>query len=327
MNKIVILGGGAWGTAIANVVAGNIKNKVFLWTRDEKSADEINELKTNEKYVGDVKLDENIFATTKLSEAIENAGIIFVVLPSFAVDEVIKKLADLKVDFEKNFVICTKGLDKNSNKFFSDLFFEKFEKSNIAVLCGPNFADEVLAKEPTITTIATKNIGFFNIITDIMNCDYFSVEYFEDIISLQLCGLVKNITAIICGIVNGLELGRNTFAAVVTKGLKEIDKLCEIFNCNKKVVITSAGIGDLVLTCSSLQSRNMNFGFRIGQGENIGNILKDHKTIEGLANAETLSKLTKYFKIENSLSCLLLEIIKNNYSREELKDNVISRIL
>lgn len=327
MNKISIIGAGAWGTTIANTIANNSYNVCLLTNRIEV-ATEINEKHTNSKYA-DGMINMNITATNILSDAIQNSELIFLVLPSNVLSQIIIDISNLKdISFNKKFIICTKGIDSNTNVFFSELIKEKFHNNaEIAVLSGPNFAEEVFQKIPTITTIATKNYDFYEEIQQVLECNFFKTEYFDDVMSLQLCGLIKNITAILCGIAEGLQLGRNTHAAIVVKGTKEIEKLCIACGCNTKVITTSAGVGDLVLTCSSLKSRNMNFGYLIGQGNNINAIIKNsNNTIEGLLNAQSLSIIERQYNVKNSLSGILLDIIKNNYSKNELKNIIINLI-
>lgn len=328
MEKITILGAGAWGSSIANTISQNCDN-IILWSNKENVVDEINKQHTNNKYiVNGGCLNTKIKAEFTLEKAVENASIIYIVLPSFAVEETIDKIANFKCNFNKKFVVCTKGINAKSNDFFSDLISRKFNnKAKIAILSGPNFAEEVYNKIPTITTVATDDKEFFEEIKKTISCDFFKVEYFDDMKAVQLCGLVKNITAIICGIAEGLSLGRNTHAGIVLKGIKEIEKLCGVLNCNKKVITTSAGIGDLVLTCSSLKSRNMNFGYKIGFGENIKKIIENSDTtIEGLLNAKSLSKLDEKYNIQNSLSAVLLDIIDNNYTQLELRQIIVDLI-
>lgn len=327
MNKISIIGAGAWGTSIANTIANNSHN-VYLLTNSVEATEEINKKHTNIKYLNGV-LNKNITATNKISEAIHNSDLIFLVLPSNVLSKIIVDISNIKnIQFSKKFIICTKGIDPNTNVFFSELIKEKFDNyAEIATLSGPNFAEEVFQKIPTITTIATNNYSFYEEIRNILECDFFKTEYFDDVMSLQLCGLIKNITAILCGIAEGLKLGKNTHAAIVVKGTKEIEKLCIACGCNTKVITTSAGVGDLVLTCSSLKSRNMNFGYLIGQGNNINLIRQNSKnTIEGLLNAQSLSIIEKHYNVKDSLSGILLDIIENNYSINELKNIIINLI-
>lgn len=324
MDKVAILGAGAWGSAIANIVAKN-GVKAVLYSNDEKSTQEINEKHTNTGFVsGD--MEKKVSATTDLKDAVKGADCVFIILPSKVVSLVLKDLQVLKSKFKQKFVIFTKGID-STERFFSDLVEEYFPEGDIAVLSGPNFATEVFEHRLTVTTVATKNKAFFDELKTVLNCDYFNIKYFDDLIAVQLCGLVKNVLAILCGISEGLELGRNTFAAIVTKGVDEIHTLCLNYNCNEKVINTPAGIGDLILTCSSLKSRNMSFGFKIGCGENIKTIIEDSATtIEGLANAKTLSVLSKRFGIKHSVAEMILDIVNNNYSRNELKNIIMNNL-
>ena len=167
----------------------------------------------------------------------------------------------------------------------------------------------------------------------IINRPYFTIKYFDDPIAVQLCGLVKNVLAIICGIANGLGLGKNTSAAIMVRGVEEVYKLCNVCGCNVNVINTSAGIGDMILTCGSPKSRNMSLGFRIGSEghtpEIMQSLISAETTVEGLSNAQNLSDLSKKNNISNSIGDVLLDIVNHDYSREQLIEiikNIIKTI-
>jgi glycerol-3-phosphate dehydrogenase (NAD(P)+) len=320
-NKIAILGAGACGSVVANIVGDSYDVKMF--SNSEICASEINSSHTNSKYVKGA-LNANISATTDLAEAVEGAGVIFIVLPSRTTAQVLYDLNSSRIEnFTKKFVLLTKGVDEASEKFFSDIIFEQFSNSDVAVMSGPNFAEELFEKKPTVSTLATKNVEFFTELESILGCDFFRLQYFSDLRAVQLCGLVKNVVAIVCGISEGLCLGKNIFAALVTKGISEIYNLCKKFNYDENVVRTSAGVGDMVLTCSSLKSRNMSFGYKIGSGTSVEEILKNStSTVEGLTNAKSLSNISARVGIENTLSNLLLEIISNSFTKKQLETKI-----
>lgn len=325
MKKVTILGSGVWGSAIANITGFN-NFKTVLFSNEKDSCDEINEYHTNSKYIKG-ELNKNIIGSIDLKQSLADADYVFVILPSKMVSNILNQIKNLNIKFKQNFVIFTKGVDEITENFFSEIILEIFPESNIAVLSGPNFAEEVFEKRLTITTVATKNKDFFNELQNVLDCSYFNIKYFDDLIAVQLCGLVKNIIAILCGISEGLELGKNTFAAIITKGVEEIHILCENLKCNEKVINTPAGIGDMILTCGSLKSRNMSFGFKIGQGANIKTILENSSsTIEGVLNAKTLSKIMNKININNSIATIILDIINNNYSRNELKNFIMKNL-
>jgi glycerol-3-phosphate dehydrogenase (NAD(P)+) len=322
MKKITILGTGILGSAISNIASAN-GNIVTLYSNDLESINEINEKHTNSRYTN-CRLNEKVTASGDLTEAARSADCIFIILPSKVVGSVLTELKNKNINFTKKFVIFSKGIDGESGKFFSQIVSSIFSISDVAVLSGPNFAEEIIEQRFTITTVATKNKTFFDEIKQILSCNYFKIEYFDDPMAVQLSGLVKNVLAILCGISEGLNLGRNTFTAIMMKGIEEINNLCQLYGFNKQVVSTSACIGDIVLTCSSQKSRNMSFGFRIGSGEKVSDILaSSNSVIEGLSNADNLEKMAEKVGVI-SIANAAFDIVNNNYSREELINAVLS---
>jgi glycerol-3-phosphate dehydrogenase (NAD(P)+) len=324
MKKVAILGSGVLGSAMAIIASAN-GCEVVMYSNDIDSIEEINKKHTNSRYVNCL-LNENITASSDLAGSVDGAEYIFVILPSKVVSSVLAELKGVNAEFAKKFVIFSKGIDETSGKFFSDVVYDFFPKSNVAVLSGPNFAEEIVEKRMTITTVATRNIMFFDELERILNCDYFEIEYFDDLKAVQLSGLVKNVLAILCGVAEGLNLGKNTFAAIMLRGIKEINSLCLRFNYNERVISAPAGIGDVVLTCSSRKSRNMSLGFRIGSGEKISDILSSSSTVvEGLNNAKKLSDISREVGV-SSIADIVLDITQNNYSKRELTSVVMNKI-
>jgi glycerol-3-phosphate dehydrogenase (NAD(P)+) len=306
------------GSAMANVVAQN-SQEVVLYSNNEASVNEINANHSNSEYVSG-KLDARISATSNLTRALEKTDIIFLVLPSKVLSRVLNEIKKLgQENFKEKFVICTKGVEGESGEFFSNIISRIFPHSDVVVFSGPNFAEEIFEKRPTVTTLATENVEFFNEVSAVLKCDFLSLEYFDDPLAVQLCGLVKNVVAVVCGIIEGLEIGRNTFAAMITKGIGEMTSLCRAFHRNEEVILTAAGVGDLVLTCTSHKSRNTSFGYRIGLGESFDTIISGNgTTVEGIDNAKNLYNMEKKFGMEKTVTRLLLEIIDGSFSQEQL---------
>ncbi|MDR2778545.1 MAG: NAD(P)H-dependent glycerol-3-phosphate dehydrogenase [Rickettsiales bacterium] len=323
INKVTILGAGAFGSAVANIVSEkDYDTKMF--SIEEECVNEINSRHTNSKYVKDGVLNANVSASLDIAEAVEGTGVIFIVLPSKVTARVIYDLNRSGAkNFARKFVLLTKGIDEVSGKFFSDLISEQFPDADVAVMSGPNFAEELFAKKPTITTMATKNMKFFGELENILNCNFLKLQYFGDLRAVQLCGLVKNVVAVVCGISEGLDLGKNIFAALITRGIDEMRSFCRKFNCDENVVMTPAGVGDLVLTCSSLKSRNMSFGHKIGGGMAVEELLGDSAvTVEGVSNAKSLSNMSDRVAINDSFSSFLLEIISNSFTKRQLEEKI-----
>ncbi len=323
--KIAIIGGGAWGTALANTVAETQTN-VVMWVYEESCCSEINTNHTNTRYIQG-NINPKVKANGSLEAVLQDAQYIFLVLPTKFLKSYLEEIKKLNVPFQKNFIICTKGLEPDSHKFFLDIASTIFSEARLAILSGPNFAEEVMAKMPTITTIGTQDPIFYKEIESILRCSYFSTRYFEDTKAIQVCSLIKNVAAIVCGIAEGLGLGKDTTAAIITKGLNEMNSLCQKLGFNNEVILSPAGVGDLVLTCNSLKSRNMTFGYKIGCGEKTKDLLLGQTTVEGVANAKTLNAVFNSVGIQNTLTSLLIDVLENNYTRQDLQKEITKIIL
>jgi len=322
MKNISVLGSGAWGTSVANLIAKNNYNVKILSIIPETTK-EINEQNTNNVYLPKIKLSKNLKAHESLAELFENPEMVFVVIPSSVVHQVFENIKKLKGEnYEMTFVICTKGIEQKSLKFMSDVIKDSLPKSKIAIFSGPNFAMEVAEEIPSITTIATKDKNLYEEISSVLNCEYFKTYYSDDPLGAQICGVMKNIIAISCGISEGLGWSNNTRAGLITQGLLEIGEMCQVFDGDKEILNQPAGVGDLVLTCSSIKSRNFSLGYRIGKGEKISDILESKKhnsTFEGQKNANCAIKIGKKYKLNLPLCSAVHKILEDNLTRNEIK--------
>jgi glycerol-3-phosphate dehydrogenase (NAD(P)+) len=325
--KILVIGAGAWGTAIANLIAKN-QHQVLLLTNSKQKAQEINKKKVNQKYLPNVKLAKNLSAIFDIDQQVlSDVDFIFISTPSQVVVDFLEKISLIKLKKEAGFVICSKGLDAKKLKFFSEIFSEIFPKKKYAILSGPNFASEVANQSPTITTIASKDKKLANEIIKIVNNDYFFAQYCDDVIASEITAIVKNIMAIGCGIVDSLDLGQNAKSALVKKGIDEILLLSKKFG-SKGNISTAAGFADIFLTCSSVKSRNNMLGFEIAKGKSYAEISqKLNKTFEGAVSASLIVKLAKKKKIDLKLCQTIDEILINNFSVQEIREKIIKAII
>jgi glycerol-3-phosphate dehydrogenase (NAD(P)+) len=318
-NKVLVIGSGAWGTAIANLLAQN-KNQVFLSSREEVVVQEINKKHTNSKYLPKIALNKSVKGVLNLE--VTDADFVFIVVPSKAFKIILQQIA--KAKFKKNciFVICSKGIESSSLKLLGDVFEEVIKNKNYTILSGPNFATEVAIKTPSITTIASEDKKIADKVIKILNNDYFKASYSKDVRCAEICGVVKNIIAIACGIVEGLELGVNTKAATVMKGISEIQLLCKKFGASGDVV-NAAGFGDIFLTCSSAKSRNNSLGRLIATG---GKIDKN-TTYEGAVSAGLVVALAKKLKLHLDLCEAVSEILNGKLSKKEIQEKIVKAVL
>ena len=322
--KIVVIGAGAWGTAIANTLAQK-QSATLIANKDEISA-EINQFHTNQKFLPNTLLTPSLKSATDLARQISDADYIFIVTPSSATPQIIEKISQLKIKNSCGFVLCTKGLHHERLKFFHEIIEENLPKKKYAILSGPNFAIEVASLVSSVTTIASKDRKFATEIINLLNNSNFKAEYCDDIITTEISGVVKNIIAIGCGISDGLNLGQNTKAAIVYRGIKEIEALSKKLGGSGNLV-TAAGFGDIFLTCSTTKSRNNSLGFLIAEGKNPRELLSSEKTYEGAVGAKSITKLATELDLKLNLCGSINEILHNNFSQDKIKQIIHSAAL
>jgi len=326
MKKILIIGAGTWGTAIANLIAKN-SHQVLLASNDVKTVEEINKNHSNKKYLPSTKLSNKIKAVKDFSAEIKSADFVFIVVPSLAATELFAEIAKISLKKNCKFVICSKGVEQKSLLLLSDAFEKITKIKNYAVLSGPNFAVEVADEVPTVTTIAAKDKKLAGEVIKILNNDYFKASYFKDPRTAEICGIVKNIIAIGCGITEGLNLGVNAKSAVVMKGISEIQLLCGKLKASSDIA-NAAGFGDIFLTCSSLKSRNNTLGSLISQGKTYTEVLKETgKTYEGAASARAIAAIAKKLKLKLDLCEKINEILTRKHSQAQIKAIITKTIL
>lgn len=326
MKKIIVIGAGAWGTAIASLLAKN-SHQVFLSANNQEVIDEINHKNTNHKFLPGARLSNKITAIADFSEEIKTANLVFIVIPSTGAAPLFEKISQLKINKNCGFVICSKGVEQKSLTLLIDAFSQITKIENCAVLSGPNFAIEVANQVPTITTIASKNKALASKVIAALNNDYFQAKYFADPRTLEICGIVKNIIAIGCGIIDGLELGVNAKAALVMKGVEEIQTLCKKFKASV-AIDNAAGFGDIFLTCSSSKSRNNSLGSMLAQGKTYKEISKTiGKTYEGASSAAAISAIAKKLKLKLDLCEQINEILLKKHSSKQIKEKIVTAIL
>jgi len=308
--KVSVIGAGAFGTALATQLAraglpaarlpdgqGKAGNEVKIWVFEEKVRDEINNLHQNLTYLPDIKLPSGILATSDLKEAYDFSGVVFLAPPFFALRKVLPKEGR-----GKTFILVSKGIERETHKLANEIVEEVVEgKFKLAVMSGPSFAKELAAGLDTKVLLASKNPESAKIIKGIIETKNFKVETSADLIGAELSGALKNVLAILTGMIEGAELGKNIRAAVFTEGLREMIKMGELMGAKKETFYTVAGLGDLFLTSTSDQSRNFTFGYRLGSGDNVKDALKSKNVVEGAGTAESAYFLSKKLNLKAPL--------------------------
>ena len=303
MKQISVIGAGAWGTALANLLSYN-GNKTNIWAIEEDVVESINNSNVNKIYLSDIKLNQNLIATNHLDD-VTKSEIIFLVIPTQFTKQTISVLKD-KIGKDCIFVICSKGIETNSKKLLTDIVGKIFPKNPIAAISGPNFADEVAQLKPAITTVASNDITIAKKVAKVLENDNFSVYTHNDIIGVELAGALKNVIAIASGIASGLDLSISTKAAILTKGVHEITRISEALGGDRETMLEACGIGDLILTCMSPKSRNMSLGIELGKGKSLNKILSERRTVaEGVASAKAVYEIIQ----DHNLNCYIFTLI------------------
>ncbi len=297
--KVAVLGAGAWGTGLARVAA-DAGQEVRMWAYEPEVAEGINSEHENHVYLPGIGLNESISATPELAEALDGAEMVVCVVPSHFVRKVMTDAAG-HVPKDAILVTASKGIEDDTLLPMTDVICEaagpQFGR-RLCALSGPSFAKEVASKVPTAVAVACHDIRVAERVQHALSTDYFRIYSQTDVTGVELGGAVKNPVAIAVGISDGMGLGLNTRAALVTRGLAEIARLGVRMGANPMTFAGLAGMGDLVLTCTGDLSRNRTVGLRIGRGEKLADILDGQKAVaEGVKNSVTIYKLAQKMEV------------------------------
>lgn len=292
MKKVCVLGAGSWGTALAMVLSEN-SEEVYLWTKASEQIDEINKKRTNTKYLKEIKIPNNIICTLDMKEAVKDAEIVVMAVPSQAVRSVSK---DLKHLIKENQIIVNvaKGLEKETGLRMSQVVESEIKNIKYAVLSGPSHAEEVAMRLPTTIVVSSKTEEVSKKVQDAFMTEVFRVYTNSDVVGVELGGTLKNIIAFGCGICDGLGFGDNTKSALITRGLHELKSLGVALGAKESTFNGLSGVGDLIVTCTSKHSRNRMAGYLIGQGYTKDETIeKVEMVIEGIVATETVYNKTR----------------------------------
>lgn len=297
MTKISIIGGGAWGTALA-IAARRAGSDVVLQAREDDVVDSINTVHENTMYLPGHKLDPAIRAVSDPVEAIEGADALLMVTPAQHLRTVMETLKPtLRKD--QAVIICSKGVEQNSGALLSEVVEEVCPEVSPLVLSGPTFAAEVARQSPTAVTLASEDLETGTRLAKALGTPYFRIYASDDVIGAQIGGAVKNVLAIACGIVEGRAMGDNTRAALITRGLAEIVRLGRAKGAKAETLMGLSGLGDLTLTCSARQSRNFSLGLALGEGKTLDDILATRNSVaEGVFSASSVVGLAKRLQVD-----------------------------
>ncbi|MGI8315370.1 NAD(P)H-dependent glycerol-3-phosphate dehydrogenase [Halobacillus mangrovi] len=328
MEKVAVLGAGSWGTALALVLADN-GHEVALWSHRKEHAEEINRLHTNEKYLKGISIPETIVADNDLSKVVDGAKHIVLVVPTKAIREVCQDLTEVLKE-KVTITHASKGIEPGTYKRVSEIIQEEIPQEfyeDIVVLSGPSHAEEVSLRQPTTVTVSAKELHVAENVQDLFINSQFRVYTSPDLVGVELGGALKNIIALGAGISDGLGYGDNAKAALITRGLAEIARLGTSMGANPLTFSGLTGIGDLIVTCTSSHSRNWRAGYKLGQGNDLDEVLEQMgMVVEGVRTTKAAYQLSKDQEVEMPITAGIHEILFGKADPRDVVDQLMTRI-
>lgn len=321
---IAVIGAGSWGTALAIHLARNDQT-VYLWGNQPDQIQLMQTTHHNERYLPNIKFPEKLQPQVALQAALHNVSDVLIVVPSHAFRSVLQEIKPF-LKKQTRIVWATKGIDPVSHQLLHEVAKEILNEVPIAVISGPNFAKEVANNLPTATTIASHDKAFLKDLMARFHSKTFRVYTSEDIIGVELGGSMKNVLAIAVGIADGLNLGANARAALITRGLAEMMRLGTTLDGRQETFMGLSGVGDLVLTCTDNQSRNRRFGLALGAGKS-REIAENEigQVVEGVRTAKEIFYIAQQHKVEIPICEQVYRLIYENISPQEAMNNLLSR--
>lgn len=324
LDRITVLGAGSWGTALAIRLA--TRQDTLLWGHEPGAMAELATARENSTFLPGIRFPDELIIEADLAAAIQASRDILIVVPSHAFREVLKKITGW-LETGSRIAWATKGLEQGSGKFMSDVLEEELgTKYPGAVVSGPTFALEVARGLPTALTVASSNTAFANDMAARLHGDVMRVYTSDDMLGVQLGGTVKNVLAIASGITDGLQLGANSRAALITRGLAEIIRLGDAMGARRETLMGLSGVGDLILTCTDDLSRNRRLGLALGRGVSMDVAVRDiGQVVEGFNTAREVVQLARQYRVDMPISEQVYRVLHEGLAPQAAVENLLSR--
>jgi glycerol-3-phosphate dehydrogenase (NAD(P)+) len=322
VSKVVVLGAGQWGTTMAQVLC-DAGNHVLMWGRSQELVDEVNEKHTNSKYLDENILPVGLKATTSLNEAFEYSNIYVLAVPAQTLRE---NLTAWKLMVQPNALLIStlKGIELSTMSRMTEIISEVLETQNIAIITGPNLANELILRQPAGAVAAAPTIAIAEKVQQLFTTPYYRVYTSVDVLGCELAGAIKSVIALAVGISIGMGYGENTQAMLITRGLNEVARLCAAHNADPLSAAGLAGMGDLVASCGSALSRNRTFGEVLGKSGSM-EVAKTQvaKTVEGVASSSAVLEIAHRVGIEVPVIEAVADVVSGSLTPEQALDRLM----
>lgn len=325
MSHIAVFGAGSWGTAFATILA-NGGNEVRVWGRRQEVVDQINS-GVNEDYLPGEPLPQGISASTDPAEVVGDAGVVILSVPSQSLRDNLQRWAPLLAG-DRVVVSLMKGVELGTTKRMSEVIAEvgQVPTDRIAVVSGPNLAREIVQRQPAATVVACPDHDAADRVAEACSTDYFRPYTSTDVVGAEVGGAVKNVIALAVGMAEGLGMGDNTKASIITRGLAETTRLAVALGADPRTLAGLAGVGDLIATCMSPLSRNHSFGVALGQGRTLEEIQAEKRqTAEGVKSCASILELARHHGVEVPITEQVNNAVHHGHSAEDMVRALLSR--
>jgi len=321
---VAVLGAGSWGTALAALLCGNgIATR--LWGRDADALARIAADRRNQRYLPDLQLPAALACVPDLADALRGVDVALVVVPSHAFHAMLEEAAPL-LPRHAGFAWATKGFEPGTGRFLHELVAERLPDAPAAVVTGPSFAREVAAGMPTAVTVHSSDDAFAHRVAELLHGNAFRAYTGNDMLGAELGGAMKNVLAVATGVADGMQLGLNTRAGLITRGMNEMLRLGAALGAQPQTLMGLAGLGDLVLTCTGQLSRNYRFGFALGQGVSLQRALADiGQVVEGAVTADEVMRLAARHDLDLPISQHVQAVLRGDMTPTDALHSLLAR--
>jgi glycerol-3-phosphate dehydrogenase (NAD(P)+) len=321
-----VIGGGAWGTALADLLGRN-GHEVWLWAREHDVVERVNTTRENPRFLPGVPLHDTIRATSDMSAALAGAEQVYYVAPSHVLRDVVRCAAG-SVPGHATLVVATKGIERETLALMTEVVESEAPERAVVAISGPSFAVEVARRQPTALVAASRTKSAAESVQRALSSGSFRVYTNDDVIGVELCGALKNVMAIATGIAEGLDLGLNSRAALITRGLAEMTRLGVTLGAQPTTFAGLAGLGDLVLTCTGALSRNRAVGLEVGRGRTLDEALAGRDSVaEGVLNAQSARALAERAHVDMPIVRAVHRVLFEGHSARASIGELMSREL